>query len=53
MNEVDVLCVTVRKHDGVLGVAIDEKYLEFGAALGVEEEVIWVHGEPRYGRLEK
>jgi len=40
------------RHDQrVLGVFVDEEYLDLIATFGVEEDVVWVLGEPGDGRL--
>ena len=52
LDQVDVLGVSVGQDECVLGVAVDEENLKLAATLAVEEEVVWVHWEARYWRLE-
>ena len=53
LNQVDILSVSMRDHQSVLRVSVDEEDLELAATLTVQEEMVRVHGEARDGRLEK
>ena len=53
LNQIDILSVSVADHDGVLGVAIDEKNLKLASTLAMQEQVVRVHGEARNWRLEE
>ena len=53
LDEVDVLSVSVRQNEGVLGVAINEQHLELTAALAVQEQMVRIHREARDRWLEE
>ena len=53
LDEVDILGVPVADHDGVLGVAIDEKNLKLATTLAMQKQVVRVHGEARNWRLKE
>lgn len=53
LDQINVFGIAVWKYHGVLGIFVYEEDLEFGARLGVEEEVVGVHWESRYWGLKE